>query len=207
MEFIAFDLETTGFFAGVDQIIEIGAIRFVDAQPESMFCTLVNPGRLIPIEATRVNKITDEMVQGYPTIDQLLEPFAQFCGDTMMVAHNAPFDFQFLAADITKHETPAPRGLILDTCAMARKAFPGLLNYKLGTLVEHLKISAAGFHRAQADSGYCGTLFQHILDRVSVNGQPPAIESLMALSNNQVLKFPQLTKQPKQLDLLAALDL
>src|ERR1035438_2137695 len=147
--FIAFDLETTGFLAGVDQIIEIGAIRYVNGEPEAMFCSLIDPGRMIPAAASAVNKITDEMVVGQPKIEEMLLPFAEFCGDFVLVAHNAPFDFQFLAADIKKHETPAPRGIVLDTCAMSRKVFRGLMNHKLGTLVQHLNIPVAGFHRSE----------------------------------------------------------
>ena len=202
MDFIAFDLETTGFFAGADQIVEIGAIRYVDGRPESMFVTLVNPQRPIPIEAQRVNGISDEMVANAPTIDLLMPAFAEFCGDTPMIAHNAPFDYQFLVHEVKRLEIAAPRGHILDSLPMARKVFPGLMNYKLGTLVEHLKIPGGGFHRAQADCLFLGQLFIHILDRLSGSGQPPSIENLIQLCNNQSLRFPVIEKQPKQLDLM-----
>jgi DNA polymerase-3 subunit epsilon len=201
MNFIAFDLETTGFLPGVDQIVEIGAIRYSDGQPTASFVTLINPGRAIPKAASQVNGITDEMVADQPKIETVLESFAQFCGNDVVVAHNAPFDFQFLTADIQKFESAAPGGIVLDTCAIARKVFPGLLNYKLGTLVQHLGIAATGFHRAGEDAGYAGQLFLHILSRLASNGQMPAIENLVALSNNQALKFPKIVKQPKQLTL------
>lgn len=202
MRFVAFDLETTGFLPGVDQIVEIGAVRYNNGSPEATFVTLIDPRRSIPEGASRVSGITDDMVAGKPTIDSVLEPFAEFCGDAILVAHNAPFDYQFLTSDIQKHETLAPTGIVLDTCAIARKVFPGLLNYKLGTVVQHLKIQSTGFHRAGEDAGYAGQLFLHILEKISVNGQLPAIENLIALSNNQALRFPKIVKQPKQLDFL-----
>lgn len=203
MRFIAFDLETTGTVPGVDTIVEIGAIRFVDGLPEAVFSTLVDPLRAIPPGASAVNGITDEMVKGKPKIDSLLEPFAQFCGDEPLVAHNAPFDAQFLTAEIKKFETPAPRGLILDTLPIARKVFPGLPNYKLGTLIQHLKIPSTEFHRAEEDATYCGKLFLELVKRVSVNGQPPAIENLVALTGKPILRLPQIERKPKQLDLLS----
>ena len=203
MRFVAFDLETTGFLPGVDQIVEIGAIRFVEGRPEASFISLVDPLRSIPEGASQVNGITNEMVTGKPKIDELLEPFAQFCGDDILVAHNAPFDYQFLTADIQKHESSAPSGIILDTCAMARKVFPGLLNYKLGTVVQHLQIPSTGFHRAGEDATYCGWLFQHTLEKLTTAGRSPAIENLVALSGNQALRFPKMVKQPKQLDFLS----
>lgn len=202
MRFISFDLETTGFISGVDRITEIGAVRFVDGKVDAVFSTLVDPQREIPADATRVTGITNEMVEGKPTIDKLLEPFAEFCGDDIIVAHNAPFDYQFLASDITKYESAAPSGVILDTCTMARKVLPGLPNYKLGTLVQHLKIPSTGFHRAEEDASYCGQLFVHMIKKMSGGMQLPPLENLITLSGKTELRFPVIVPQPKQLDLL-----
>lgn len=199
MRFIAFDLETTGTVPGVDQIVEIGAVRFNNGVVESVFSTLVDPLRSIPPGASAVNGITDEMVKGKPTIDTLLHSFAEFCEDLIMVAHNAPFDAQFLIADIKKHESPSPRGIILDTLPISRKVFPGIPNYKLGTLVQHLKIPSTGFHRAEEDATYCGHVFIELVKRISIGGKPPQIENLIALTGKPEFKFPQIERQPKQM--------
>lgn len=201
MNFIAFDLETTGTVPGVDQIVEIGAVRFIAGQPEAIFSTLIDPQRPIPPGASRVNGITDDMVQGKPLIESVLESFAEFCADDIMVAHNAPFDSQFLIADIKRYESGAPKGIILDTLPIARKVFPGLPNYKLGTLVQHLKIPSAEFHRAEADASYCGHLFWQMVQRISVKGQLPGVENLVTLTGKNEQRFPQIIRQPKQLDL------
>ncbi len=202
MRFIAFDLETTGFIPGVDQITEIAAVRFENGEPSEMFVTLVNPGKPIPEGAQRVSGITDEMVQDKPTIDTLLEPFADFCGSDILVAHNASFDFQFIAHNVQKIETRAPKGFMLDTLALSKKVIPGLMNYKLGTVVQHLGIQTDVFHRAQADATYCGHLFYKIIQKMTVNGQPPELETLVQICGKP-LKFPQIERQPKQLDLLS----
>lgn len=206
MRFIAFDFETTGTLAGVDQIVEVGAVRFVDGLVDAVYSTLVDPKTSIPEGATRVNGITNDMVLGKPTIDSLLPSLADFCEDLPMVAHNAPFDAQFLLAAIKKYESPAPKGLVLDTLAMARKVFPGLPNYRLGTLVQHLNINSSEFHRAEADATYCGQLFIKIVERIV--GQPntlPPLENLVALCGRAEFRFPQIVPQPKQLDLLDGL--
>lgn len=200
MQFIAFDLETTGFLPGMDQITEIGAVRFVNGKVDSVFSTLVNPRQPIPPQVVKVTGITDEMVKDKPYIDSLLASFTEFCGDDIIVAHNAPFDVQFLAADIKKYETIAPNGVILDTCAMAKKVLPGMPNYKLGTLVQHLDIDSTEFHRAEADASYCGKLFIHIIRRISADGSLPAIENLISLSNEKALRFPVVERKPKQMD-------
>ena len=205
MRFIAFDLETTGVLPGVDQIVEIGAIRFVDGAPDAIFATLIDPGIPMPEGASRVNGITDDMLVGKPKIASVLEPFAEFCGDDILVAHNAPFDTQFLTADVKRHETAAPLGTVLDTCAMARKVYPGLANYKLGTLVQHLSINSAGFHRAEADASYCGQLFAKMIQRISGSGPVPPLANLVALTGKPELRFPRIEKQPKQLGFLDGL--
>jgi len=199
MRFIAFDLETTGTVPGVDQIVEIGAVRFNNGIVESVFSTLVDPLRSIPPGASAVNGISDDMVRGKPTIDTLLHSFAEFCEDMIMVAHNAPFDAQFLTADIKKHESTSPRGVILDTLPISRKVFPGIPNYKLGTLVQHLKIPSTGFHRAEEDATYCGHVFIELVKRISIGGKPPQLEKLIALTGKPEFKFPQIERQPKQM--------
>jgi DNA polymerase-3 subunit epsilon len=205
MRFIAFDLETTGTVAGADQIVEIGAVRFINGQVEGIFSTLVDPRRPIPPGASAVNGISNDMVQGKPFIETLLESFTEFCGDDHLVAHNAPFDAQFLAADFKKFDLPTPQGLILDTLPIARKVFPGLANYKLGTLVQHLKIPSSNFHRAEEDATYAGRLFLEMVKRVSVNGLPPAVENLVALTGKTAYRFPKIEKKMKQMDLFANL--
>ncbi len=203
MKFVAFDLETTGVMPGVDRVVEIGAVRFVDGEVDTIYSTLVDPKIPIPEAASRVNGITTEMVIGKPTIEALLPSFADFCGDDILVAHNAPFDFQFLRHDIQKFESPAPNGVVLDTYSMAKKVIPGLANYKLATLVQHFQISSSHFHRAEADASYCGRLFLNLIAKIS--GSPslmPPIENLVALCGRGMLRFPKITPQPKQLTLL-----
>lgn len=202
MEFIAFDLETTGTVPGVDQIVEIGAVRFVNGQVQDVFSTLVDPMRSIPPGASAVNGITDDMVSGKPKIESLLPSFAEFCGELPMVAHNAPFDAQFLISDIKKFEMLAPRGVILDSLPISRKVLPGLANYKLGTLVQHLKIPSTGFHRAEEDATYCGQLFLELIKRISVGGKPPQMTNLIDLTGKPEMRFPQIVRQPKQMDFL-----
>lgn len=199
--FIAFDVETTGIVPGVDQIVEIGAVKFVNGEPDSIFSTLINPQRGIPPGASAVNGITNDMVQGKPLIESLLPAFADFCADHLLVAHNAPFDTQFIASDYKKHQTPAPRGTIIDTLPLSRKLYPGLPNYKLGTLIQHLKIPTTQFHRAEEDATYCGKLFMKILEKVSQPGQTPPIENLIALTGKNPLSFPKVEYQPKQMSL------
>ena len=84
MDFIAFDLETTGIQPKTDAIIEIGAVRFHGNKTVGTFCTLINPGRPIPPEASAVNGITDDMVAGSPGIETVFHENFRTCGCTSL---------------------------------------------------------------------------------------------------------------------------
>ena len=203
MRFIAFDLETTGTLPGVDRIVEVGAVRFVDGEIDAVFSTLVDPERPIPEDASRVNGITDDMVVGKPKIEDLLLPLAEFCGDDIMVAHNAAFDFQFLTNEFKRQECGTPSGLVLCSYLLAKKMFPGLANYKLSTLVQHLTIQAGGYHRAEEDATYCAKVFLKIVEKISGSHlNCPPLPNLIALTGKPEVRFPIIQKMPKQLSLM-----
>ncbi len=201
MEFIAFDLETTGIQPKTDAIVEIGAVRFDGSEPAESFCALINPGRPIPPEASAVNGITDEMVAGSPAVESVLTDLAAFCGDLPLVAHNAPFDFKFLLSAVEAHKAKAPSGVVLDSCALSRIVFPGMINYKLGTLVNHFGFPAGDFHRAEIDSVHCGRLFAHIVESLEKGGQSATVPALLELTKQTLMKFPQYANQSQQLGL------
>jgi len=98
--FVAFDTETTGLHPMVHRLVEIGAIRFrLDGRETTTFQSLINPQIPIPLDVQQVHGITNRMVRGQPTVDQILPRFIEFLGesDTILLAHNVPFDLSFLA--------------------------------------------------------------------------------------------------------------
>jgi len=71
-DYTVFDLETTGISANMDDIIEISAVKVKGGIVQDTFSTLVNPGRHIPAQATKVNGITDQMVSEAPLIREAM---------------------------------------------------------------------------------------------------------------------------------------
>lgn len=201
MKFVAFDLETTGTKPLEDMIVEVGAVLFDDGRAVKGYSKLIDPCRPIPMEASAVNGITDEMVRGMPKIGDVLAEFADFCGELPLVAHNAPFDFKFLLEDVKTHRAVAPAGVVLDTLPLARQVFPGLPNYKLWTLVRHFNFPSGTFHRAEEDSAYCGLLFAKIIETLEMRGEPIAEDHLVGMIGKEAMRFPQYAQQPDQLDL------
>ena len=97
--FTVFDLETTGFSAVRDRIIEIGAVRVELDGSVSRFQTLVNPGVPIPPRLTALTGIDDAMVADAPKFREAGFKFMDFARRSRLVAHNARFDLRFLRAD------------------------------------------------------------------------------------------------------------
>jgi len=164
--FVAFDVETTGLTVGKDRIIEIGCVKFRETKVVDTFQELVDPRKPIPFDATFVNGITNDMVKGKPTIEQILPRFLSFIGDAVKVAHNVPFDMGFISCDLNKFGLKIINTPILDTCSITKQVFPGLNSYSLESLARYLSIKSEKFHRALEDSVVCMKIFLKCLTKI-----------------------------------------
>ena len=166
----AFDFETTGLHAGIDKIVEFGAVQFRDGTQTGSFEALCNPGIPIHPDAARVSGITDDMVAGQPSVPEVLQRFIDFVGDSVLVAHNAQFDLGFLRAALLEFGLPDMKNQVIDTQKLAQRAFPGQKSYALQNLVAHLGIPPNTAHRAKDDAYMCMRLFTAAADALSFMG-------------------------------------
>jgi DNA polymerase III epsilon subunit len=160
--YVVIDVETTGLDASQGhEICEVAASKLVDDRIEDIFCTLVNPGRPIPPEASAVNRITDEMVRDAPTMSAVAHDLLDFIGpNSVIVIHNAPFDMSFLQSKLPKLGLPRINNLVVDTLELARKEYgPG--GNSLGRLAKRLSLRQGTAHRAQGDTETTAGLFLH----------------------------------------------
>lgn len=167
-EFVAFDTETTGIWAPVNRIVEIGAVKFRLNQTEHIdFQTLVNPERPMPEEVIKIHGITDQMVSKAPNIKTALNDFISFCGDAVMIAHNASFDISFIATESERSELNLPGNQILDTIEIFKKFFPGLKSYSLLALAHEFSLAKSQTHRALDDARLVRLLLEHASEKLS----------------------------------------
>ena len=155
---MVFDIETTGFSAVTDRIIEIGAVKVEDGKITDKFSTFVNPKRPIPFRITELTSITDEMVIDSPDIETILPQFIEFIGDAVLVAHNASFDVGFIEQNCKRQKIEADFTYV-DTVALARVLLPALNRFKLDTVAKALNISLENHHRAVDDAGCTAEIF------------------------------------------------
>ena len=95
---VVFDLETTGLDFESDRIIEIGAQKFVAGRLAGEFSTLVQTDLEITDAIKRLTGIKPDMLEGQPTIEQALPRFLDFINGSILVAHNAEFDWGMIKA-------------------------------------------------------------------------------------------------------------
>ena len=131
MRSILFDTETTGLNPiGGDRVVEIAALELWNDLPTGVhFHRLIDPERDIPEEATRIHGIARETLIGKPLFAHVAEEFLEFVGDGKLVAHNAPFDFAFLDAELSRIGRGAlDRARMICTLELAKQRFPGMPN-------------------------------------------------------------------------------
>ena len=162
--FVVFDIETTGFSAVNDRIIEIGAVKVENGMITEKFSEFVNPERPIPFEIEKLTSINDRMVEDAPNISVILPQFMDFCGGSVLVAHNADFDTGFIRHNCEVLGLPYDYTYV-DTLGIARSFLEGLKNYKLDTVVEAMGCTLANHHRAVDDAGATADVFVRFLER------------------------------------------
>lgn len=153
-DLVIVDVETTGWLADSASITEIGAVRLASDQPIREFTELVNPGAPIPPDITALTGITDDMVAGAPSIGEVLPRFIDFARDSVIVAHNAPFDLGFLTAACADSGIEWPPCAVIDTAVLARLLLvPGAVpDHKLTTLAGYFGTGSDPCHRALDDA-------------------------------------------------------
>lgn len=153
---VFFDVETTGLSPSHGhRIIEIGAVCvFAGGSIVSEFQSLVNPGVPISDAAARVHGITQRMLHGQPTPEEIIPRFRDFIHDSLLVAHNAPFDLRFLRHEFQRLRMNLTHPHVC-TLEMSRRRCPHLPNHRLETVHRHLcgtTASCVQSHRALEDA-------------------------------------------------------
>ena len=150
--FVFLDLETTGLSPELDEIIEIGAIRFsLDQTEHATFSTLIKPQQRVPKRITEITGITQGMVNehGVP-LAEALSLFTNFIGDLPLVTFNADFDMAFLL-NAAKLQSLVIENRYACALKLARRAWPGLSSYRLADLARLGKLDDEDTHRALGD--------------------------------------------------------
>ena len=170
-DFVVMDVEATGAKLLPCRIIEIGAYRVSDGNIVAEFETLLNPGTPIPPFIAALTGISDEMVSGAPVFADIADDWLDFVGDSVLVAHNAPFDLRVLDQEIGRaFPGQRMRNTSLCTITLARHLIPDLGRYRLDSVAGHFGIEINPRHRAASDALATAKILIRLLDTLDEFG-------------------------------------
>ncbi len=166
IEFVVFDVETTGLAPGAgDRVVEIAALKVRGRKVVEEFHSLIDPQRPLSTGAFMVNGITPQMLAGAPNASQIMPRFLQFVQGSHLIGHNVRFDLGFVTNEF---------GLVglgwekeawaIDTVQMARLILPGMGSYRLWWVARSLGIEEEQRHRALADVYLTWQVFAKLLE-------------------------------------------
>ncbi|HJP91058.1 MAG TPA: exonuclease domain-containing protein [Pyrinomonadaceae bacterium] len=187
LDFVVVDVEATGAKTPPNRLIELGAYRIRGGRIVDKFLSLVNPEIPIPRFVASLTGISNEMVKSAPMFADLAPKWLDFVSDSVLVAHNAPFDTSFLNHEISRvypgHRMVNPH---LCTVRLSRRALPDLLNHRLDTIASHFSIPIVSRHRAGSDALATAQIFLLLLTELE---ETHGIKDLAAARRFQ---FPEL---------------
>ena len=188
LDFVVVDVEATGAKTPPNRLIELGAYRIRGGKIVDKFVTLVNPEIPIPRFVATLTGISNDMVRDAPVFADVAPKWLDFVSDSVLVAHNAPFDTSFLNHEISRvypgHRMVNPH---LCTVKLSRRAMPDLSNHRLDTIASHFSIPIASRHRAGSDALATAEIFIFLLTELE---ETHGIKDLGAARRFQ---FPELT--------------
>lgn len=168
--YVVFDVETTGLSAVYNTIIELAAVKIHNGEIIDRFESFANPHHRLSATTINLTGITDDMVESAPEIDIVLRKFAEWTGDSILVAHNASFDVGFLNVGYQKAGLPKSTNAVIDTLELGRFLYPEMKNHRLNTLAKKFDIELTQHHRAIYDAEATGYLALKMLKDASEKG-------------------------------------
>lgn len=177
MNFISFDLETTGLKSQIHGITEVAFLKFQKDKVVDKFVSLINPEQPISDKIRDLTGIDQSMVKDQPTFKDVAPKISEFIGDELLVAYNSPFDKKFLnvgfyKAGIHHHFNPLACTMRLTIEEKRLDFWPNFMN---ALQIWRVPVVGDGFHRAEFDAYLNGLLFNKMIKKM---GQGVIEESL-----------------------------
>lgn len=190
--YVVFDTETTGFnAAGVDQMIEIGAVKIKNGEIIDRFDKLIDPKRHIPDKITELTQITDAMVAGCDDEKTVTKEFLNWAKDLPMVAHNAKFDISFIEMAMKKYDLGEFKNTVIDTLELSRALDQGYARHGLSQLVKRYNVpwDEDAHHRADYDAEGTALVFHKFLQKLDSQNYEKISDLDRLISKDEIHKF------------------
>lgn len=160
MDFIAFDFETANAKRNSACSLALTVVR--NDQIVDELYSLIDPRSQFSSFNTKIHGLSAKDTANAPTFAELWPHICSFFKkDSLVVAHNAPFDCSVLNKTLESYDLQTPEFLVLDTVKTSRKFYQDLSDHKLNTICDHLNIDLKQHHNALFDSNACAKILLH----------------------------------------------
>jgi len=150
--FCVVDVETTGLSANKNRIIEIALVKIENLKITDKLHYLINPQTYIPPFITSLTGIDNDDVIGAPIFSEIVDEIISFTDNTILTAHNFPFDSSFLNSEFTISGREFINEHSCCTLKIARKIYPTLKSKSLSNVAQSLNLKNTNAHRALGDA-------------------------------------------------------
>jgi len=169
INFVALDIETTGFDFEKNEIIEIGAVRFIEGHKKDDLSLFIKPLKAVPAFIKQLTHITDGQLSSGESLRSALVKLKEYLRDDIVVCHNKSFDIGFINKKLEMNDLPNLINKEMDTLDLCRIYLPFTLNHKLETISEYFQIDLENAHRAIYDAEATGLILLKIMAFIDEN--------------------------------------
>ncbi|WP_096202988.1 exonuclease domain-containing protein [Bacillus sp. FJAT-45350] len=155
LQFIVFDLETTGFHPNHgDKILSIGAVKMRGDKiiEDDTFYSLVNAEKVIPEHISKLTGITNEQLEDAPPIREVLQDFYKYIQRDTLVAHHSKHEQSFMQHTTWSVLRTNFKHRILDTSFLTKITLPREKLTSLDDFCRHYQLESCGRHHALKDA-------------------------------------------------------
>ena len=181
--FAVVDVETTGTQAERGgRILELAVAILEGGTIHLAYECVLDPDTRIPVWVTRLTGITERQVIGRPRFAQIAADVQYALAGAVFVAHNARFDWRFLAAECVGAGVSPPAGAPLCTVRLTRRLVPELRRRGLDDVAAFFAVDNPARHRAFGDALTTAHVLRALLGRAAERGVR-TLEDLVDLHN------------------------
>ncbi|MDL2228409.1 3'-5' exonuclease [Odoribacter sp. OttesenSCG-928-L07] len=161
-DFVAIDFETAN--KNRSSICSLGIVIVENGEIIDKIYRLVRPSpNFYSYWNTQIHGITFHDTCEQPEFPDVWYDIKHRIDGFPFVAHNSPFDEGCLKAVHDLYGMTYPGYKFHCTCRSARKAYPHLINHKLGTVAEYIGFDLHNHHHALADAEACAEIAKLVI--------------------------------------------
>lgn len=166
--YCVFDLETTGLSSRFDHIIEFGGQIVKDRACVKSLQMFIKPPVPISTFTTELTGISEEHMKDARPFEECVDELLEFIGDSILVAHNADFDYNFLNDALKRIGRKPLMNPVIDTLDLARSLQSDRKGYRLGQIARSygIRYDEEVAHRADYDAEVLALTFMSMLNEL-----------------------------------------